>query len=131
MKKNIYIPSKARPHVEMMIHLVDEQIPSRIKEIARARGLHTFEPGDPAVMLYHHKGKVFTKPVTVERADWAAPPTKSGSPSLRHPQNIMYTVVSAGGGTMTVGAESLRPGGVLDRIVLGLELSEGEAESSD
>jgi len=130
MTHYIYLPTR-RPAQEMLIHLVNEQIPSRIKEIARAQGLHTFEVGDPAVMLYHHKGKVFTKPVTVERAEWAAPPTKNGSPSLRHPQSIMYTVVSAGGGTMTVGASSLRPGGVLDRIVLGLEICEGRADSSD
>jgi hypothetical protein len=111
---------------ENMGMLVNENIPLRIKEIARARGLHTFDVGDPAIMLHQHKDKTITKKVTVVRVTWYAPLTKGGKLSLKYPEGLSYTVRSGGGGTMTVGARSLRPGTAIDRIALALELSDEE-----
>jgi len=111
--------------------LINGDIPHRIKEIARAQGLHVFDVGDPAVVLHQHKDRTITKTVTVTMVTWTAPLTKAGYLSLRHPEGLSYTVVSAGGGTMTVGARSLWPGSAIDRIALALELSDEEDAAAE
>ena len=98
--------------------------PDEGKAIARAQGTHVFNHGEPAVLLYKHKDRVFNVPVKVVRAAWMGPVTKSGEVSSRAPDAIKYTVMSENGGTMCVGAPSLRPGNVLDRISIALELDE-------
>ena len=102
----------------------------KAEAIARAHGTHVFNIGDPAVLLYAHKDRVFKAQVRVVAASWVGPLDAGGELMGFAPDHIKYTVVSEHGGVMTVGAPSLRPGGALDRIVLALELDE-ISESSE
>jgi len=89
-----------------------------------------FSAGDQALLLYEHKGRTYNVPVVVERAVWAV----DESFTLVRPRaprtDMVYVVKSELGGTMTVRAQDLRPGTVLDRIVAAIE-SDGPAPSSD
>jgi len=98
------------------------KIPDRVKKLARARGIHVFSVGDPAILLYEHKGKTYQKLVEITKASWGGPVTTGGRPGYRDPELIEYEVRSEQGGVLGVCALSLRPGNILDRISTALEL---------
>lgn len=99
-------------------------LPPPVAAIARAHGMHTFNVGDPAVLLYRYKNKIYKAQVKVVEAVWTGPLDVDERLRTFVPQYIRYTVRSEHGGTMIVGAPSLRPGSAIDRIALALELDE-------
>jgi len=115
---------QALNQLEAMVGWSGGKVSTKLKKLARARGLHIFNAGDTAVLLRRHKDRTFKALVTVVKASWSEPLTKNGNVSVRALRGITYTVKSELGGVMTVGASSLRPGGVLDRMALELQISD-------
>lgn len=107
------------------------RVPGKVKDMARAQGLHVYDVGDPAILLCHHNDKTHKAQVTVINSQWAGFIVKDGVFGPNAPHAIIYTVRSAAGGELTTHGTSLRPGGVLDRIALELQLAEESEALSD
>ena len=107
-----------------MIGSNGRQVPAVVQELARAQGLHVFKAGDPAILLRRHKDKTYKALVTVTRVWSRAALDADMKPNRDALRDIVYTIQSAAGGEMTVGITSLRPGGVLDRMALELQISD-------
>ena len=102
------------------------RLPDAVTELARKRGIHIYSIGDPAVLVYHHKGKAYRKMVEVTGVH---APSSKGVP--HDPDLVHYEVITEHGGELKVCALSLRPGSAIDRIALALELSDAEDAAAE
>jgi hypothetical protein len=85
-----------------------------------AESSHTFECGDPAILVFPAKGRRIKLPVTIAEVIYSASLDSSQKSCVVH-RICAYKVRSEFGGELTVSPDSLRPGTVLDRINAALE----------